>query len=158
MNMTTIGTRLRLERQRLGKTQTEMADIGGVRKNAQSHYENDSNAPDTTYLERIAKAGVDIHFLFYGEYSDAAAKGQFNDLLAALYKLSPEQQAKGFGLLSMLGSDPASPQSSERASAIWRAVRLYNLFLTLDEKHMAMVEGAANMMQLASPDSSLPEG
>lgn len=154
--MTTFGTRLKIERTRIEKTQTELAAIGAVQKNAQSLYERDANSPDAAYLERIAQAGVDIHFLFYGVYSDGAANLQFKDILTALHNLSPEQQAIGFGMLSMLGSQTTKEQSTEQAMVIWRAARLYNQFLTMDDKERQLVEAAAQIMQSRPLDSSSP--
>jgi transcriptional regulator with XRE-family HTH domain len=154
--MTTFGTRLKNERTRIEKTQTELAAIGAVKKNAQSLYERDANSPDAAYLERIAVAGVDIHYLFYGVYSDTVAKLHFNDILTALHKLSPEQQAIGFGMLSMLGNQTAGEPSNAQAAVTWRAVRLYNQFLTMDDKEQQLVEAAAQIMQSRPPDSAVP--
>ncbi len=144
--MSTFGTRLKNERNRLGMTQAELAAIGGVQKNAQSLYEKDANPVSSDYLANVAKVGVDIHFLFYGEYSAKSVSGHFQDLLKALLGLSPEQQAIGFGMLSMLQTDVASAEpDTRRADAIWRAVRLYNQFLAMDEKERSMVELAATI-------------
>ena len=149
--MSTFGTRLKNERNRLGMTQPELAAIGGVQKNAQSLYEKDANPVTSDYLEKVAKVGIDIHFLFYGEYSDKATSGHFQDLLKALLGLSPEQQAIGFGMLSMLQSgDPFGKPDTQRADEIWRAVRLYNKFLAMDEKERSMVEVAATIMDSRS--------
>jgi transcriptional regulator with XRE-family HTH domain len=155
--MQTFGARLKKERTRLGLTQTELAEIGEVQKNAQSLYERDANSPDVSYLEKIAGKGVDIHFLFYGVYSETAASRQFGDLLAVLYRLSPEQQAIGFGMLSMLQANAVAAESGAtapdltRADALWRGARLYNVFLTLAEEEKQMVEKAAEVMQIKPP-------
>lgn len=61
--MKDIGSRLRAERRRLGMTQMELAGIGGVEKNAQSHYERGERMPRADYLEKIAIAGVDISYV-----------------------------------------------------------------------------------------------
>jgi transcriptional regulator with XRE-family HTH domain len=153
--MTTFGTRLRIERESKKMTQPELAKIGGVRKNAQLLYEKDSSPPNVTYLMKIAQAGIDLHFLFYGVRSDSAASAQVKDLLTVLLNLSPEQQAIGFGMLSMLQLNaPNSAPDVRRADMIWRAVRLYNQFLGLDEKEQQMVEVAAKIMQMPPPDAA----
>jgi transcriptional regulator with XRE-family HTH domain len=150
--MTTFGERLKTERNRLDMTQTELAEIGDVKKNAQSLYERDENPPTADYLARVAKVGVDIHYLFYGVYSDTAASQQFRELLSVLHKLSPEQQAIGFGMLSMLQSNtPDAEQNVQRANDLWRATRLYNQFLAMNDKEKQMVEIAATIMEPASP-------
>lgn len=65
--MDSIGDRLRMERERLGLTQDEFGDFGGVKRNAQKNYENGSRSPDAVYLAAIAKIGVDVSFLLTGE-------------------------------------------------------------------------------------------
>ena len=150
--MTTFGTRLKIERKRINKTQTELGAVVGLEKNTQSLYERDVNSPPASYLEQIAKVGVDIHFLFYGVYSDTAASQQFSDLIAVLHKLTQEQQAIGFGMLSMLAAnDGGGGTNLLRADALWRAARLYNQFLMLTEAERQMVEGAVAAMQIPPP-------
>lgn len=149
--MTTFGTRLQSERNRINKTQTELAALAGCEKNAQSKYERDISSPSAAYLAAVAKAGVDIHYLFYGVYSDTAAAQQFGDLIGVLHKLSPEKQAMGFGMLSMLASDGATEADMTHADALWRAARLYNRFLTLSEPEKRMVEGAVEVLQTPPP-------
>lgn len=64
--MDSIGTRLRLERKRLGLTQASFAEIGGVATNAQAHYESGHRKPRTDYLFRLAVEGVNISFVVTG--------------------------------------------------------------------------------------------
>ncbi len=61
-----FGERLRIERERLGMSQEEMAAIFGVKRLAQSQYEKEVTAPTVRYLAEIAKNGVDLHFLIFG--------------------------------------------------------------------------------------------
>lgn len=63
----TIGARLREERARLGVSQTELANVCGVAKNTQLNYEKDERSPDAPYLLLAHKAGVDIHYVLFGE-------------------------------------------------------------------------------------------
>lgn len=148
--MTTFGTRLKIERNRINKTQTELGAVAGLEKNTQSLYERDVNSPPASYLEQVAKVGVDIHFLFYGVYSEKAASQQFADLIGVLHKLKQEQQAIGFGMLSMLAANDGGTDL-QRADALWRAARLYNQFLMLTESERQMVEGAVAAMQIPPP-------
>jgi len=64
-----FGNRLREERSRLGLTQEALGEIGGVRKQAQLHYEKDERKPDSDYLAAVAEAGVDILYVVTGERS-----------------------------------------------------------------------------------------
>lgn len=69
--MSNFSERLREERERLGKTQVEMGEIGGVRKQSQHLYEKGERAPDSNYLEKVCAAGVDVTYLFTGAQSSA---------------------------------------------------------------------------------------
>jgi len=63
----TIGNRLKLERERLGLSQTQLAEMCGVVLRSQRNYEKDERAPDATYLQALAAAGVDIGYVITGE-------------------------------------------------------------------------------------------
>lgn len=65
--MSDIGLRLREERELLGLNQDEFGELGGVKKNAQSNYENGSRKPSAEYLELIANAGVDVFYVLTGK-------------------------------------------------------------------------------------------
>ena len=61
-----FGERLREERLRIGLSQTEMAEVGGVKRTTQHIYESDIRVPDLTYLERVRGAGADLSYLVLG--------------------------------------------------------------------------------------------
>lgn len=65
-----IGERLREERKRLEldyANQTEFAEAAGVKKNAQSNYENNIRVPDADYLAGIASMGCDVLYILTGQ-------------------------------------------------------------------------------------------
>lgn len=66
--------RLREERNRLGLNQSDFAELGGVKLNAQVNYENGSRKPDSGYLAAISNAGVDILYVLTGTRTDSLAK------------------------------------------------------------------------------------
>lgn len=66
VNPPKFGTRLREERLRLGLTQAEMAEIGGVKRTSQHIYESDIRVPDLHYLTRVRDAGADLGYLVLG--------------------------------------------------------------------------------------------
>lgn len=70
--MNNFGKRLRAERERIDKTQTELGAVGGVQKNTQHNYEADKRQPDAAYLAAIATAGVDILYVLTGVHADPA--------------------------------------------------------------------------------------
>lgn len=63
----TFGERLREERERMGLTQTAMAEIGGVKRTTQHIYETDIRVPDLNYLTLVKDAGADLSYLVLGE-------------------------------------------------------------------------------------------
>lgn len=46
--------------------QSDFADACGVKRIAQSNYENDKRNPDSLYLMAAAKLGVDVNYLITG--------------------------------------------------------------------------------------------
>ena len=89
--MTDIGTRLRDERIRLGLSQTEFGNYGGVRKNTQSKYESNERAPDALYLANVAKHGVDVQYVITG-VRKAEADDDVSRLLAAWASIADSQK------------------------------------------------------------------
>jgi transcriptional regulator with XRE-family HTH domain len=90
MNPFGLGDRIAEERKRLGLNQDEFADVAGVKRRAQSLYENGHRSPDSDYLTRIAAAGADIVYILTGERGPAAA-GQ------AWQTMGAEGMAQGIG-------------------------------------------------------------
>jgi len=72
-------SRLREERKRLGLSQEQLAELGGVKLNAQSNYETAKRAPDSDYLARVAAHGVDVGFLFTGKRTPVAGQAVASD-------------------------------------------------------------------------------
>jgi transcriptional regulator with XRE-family HTH domain len=142
--MNSFGERLRMERERLGLNQAEMAALFSSHKNTQYAYENDQQSPTAATLALLAKAGVDIYFLFYGNYVDAAATQQMAETLKVLHGLTPTHQALGFGMLSMLHATLTdSDTSASKATNLWQAVQLFNHFLAASpDERLALMETA----------------
>lgn len=65
--MGSIGSRLKEERERLGLSQTALADVGGATRKTQFNYETDTRRPDADYLASIAGAGVDVLYVLLGD-------------------------------------------------------------------------------------------
>ncbi|MCR1838319.1 MULTISPECIES: helix-turn-helix domain-containing protein [Rodentibacter] len=64
--MSTIGNRLKNERERLGLSQTQLGAIGGVQKQSQLKYENGATYPNANYLNEVSKVGIDILYVVLG--------------------------------------------------------------------------------------------
>lgn len=67
-----IGERLREERERLGRSQTDLAETAaqagmrGSTRQSQSLYEKGERAPDAGYLAAVASVGVDVQYVITG--------------------------------------------------------------------------------------------
>lgn len=64
-----IGSRLVAERERLGLTQEQMADIAGVSKRSQGGYERGERPIDSDYLVALARMGADVQYVLTGVLS-----------------------------------------------------------------------------------------
>jgi transcriptional regulator with XRE-family HTH domain len=82
--MSSIGERLKEERERLGKSQEEFGAAGGVARNAQGRYEKDLRSPDALYLEQVARIGADVLYIITGTRSGASAKVMTPDEMSLL--------------------------------------------------------------------------
>lgn len=61
-----FGSRLRLERNRLGLSQLVLAAIGGIKRLTQIQYEKGSSSPSVRYLTAIGPAGIDLEYVLLG--------------------------------------------------------------------------------------------
>ncbi len=69
--MSEIFSRLKKERERLKLNQQQLGAIGGVARNAQSHYESGTRLPDAGYFSAIASVGADVQYFLTGIQSGA---------------------------------------------------------------------------------------
>ncbi|MGX9692944.1 helix-turn-helix domain-containing protein [Achromobacter anxifer] len=101
-----IFDRLKEERQRLGRTQTEFAAIGGVQKRAQINYEAGERSPDSTYLALLANAGVDVHYVLTGRRGASLPADE--QLLLDTYRAAPQVvRNSALAVLLTAGQAPA---------------------------------------------------
>lgn len=73
-NATSVGSRLRSERARLGYNIRDFAERAGVSKSTQGNYEHDVGLPDADYLNRIAELGAEVFWIMRGEVEDDEAR------------------------------------------------------------------------------------
>ncbi|ELC1915484.1 helix-turn-helix transcriptional regulator [Salmonella enterica] len=63
-----IGARLREERERVGLSQPEMGEVGGVTKLTQLNYEKGERMPDAAYLSVLHEnLGIDVSYILTGQ-------------------------------------------------------------------------------------------
>ncbi|MGY4495910.1 helix-turn-helix domain-containing protein [Pseudomonas sp. TE3610] len=91
--MTGIGSRLREERDRLGLTQKEFGDIGGVEPNAQGKYESGERTPKANYLAKVAGEGVDVLYVLTGDRAPIPADrlSQAEENVLGHYRVLPRE-------------------------------------------------------------------
>lgn len=104
--MSTIGERLRLERERLGLNQTELGERCGVQKRSQINYEKDERSPDALYLVRLGAAGADVGYVLFGRMSEAAVQADEQRLLT-LYRLAGSEVRRAVLAALAVGDVPS---------------------------------------------------
>lgn len=73
--MIQIGDRLKEERLALGLSQPQLAAVGLVKPNAQSHYESGKRMPKSDYLIEIGKVGIDLLYVVTGKRYQSTLDG-----------------------------------------------------------------------------------
>ena len=82
----TLGSRLREERKRLGLLQPAFAEVGGVKRVTQHLYEQDERVPDANYLLRVHAHGADIGYILLGIRNGANAVSVDMNVLCDIYR------------------------------------------------------------------------
>ncbi|OIR16788.1 helix-turn-helix protein [mine drainage metagenome] len=67
-DISSVGGRIKSERERLGLTQAEFGQHAGITRLTQSKYESGASSPDINYLTKIESAGVDIGYIIDGTH------------------------------------------------------------------------------------------
>lgn len=96
--------RLKEERKRLRLTQTDIAMIAGTSKNSQLNYEKGNVVPGATYLEAVAKAGVDIQYVLTGERGGVVLAKEEKELLELYRRASLPSRVAAFAALGAGGT------------------------------------------------------
>ena len=99
--------------------QAEFGEAGGVRKQAQSNYEQGSRIPDASYLTRLAEIGVDVQYLLTGRTSDPGTLTLTGDeelLLAGFRELKLREQRGVLALVAAINGTPMEQPGTGRAA------------------------------------------
>lgn len=89
----TIGDRLRIERERLGYSQSDFSGHAKTTKKSQIDYEKNASSPRASYLEIIATLGADVLFIVTGMRSVTSSDELMQSLLEQLTLLNePERK------------------------------------------------------------------
>jgi len=116
--MSTFCERLKEERNRIGLNQTELGEFGGVKKQAQLKYEKGERFPDSNYLEKIAKAGVDVSYVVTGVSSQqdlAPSLAPDEQMLLDSYRSMSMSKRKAVLASMLIGDAPEAEVSKPKA-------------------------------------------
>ncbi|VXC72755.1 hypothetical protein PSEUDO8Z_160367 [Pseudomonas sp. 8Z] len=92
-----IGARLKEERERLGLTISEFAEIAGAKKNTVIDWQKDVSGPPAAKLAALAAVGIDVMYVLTGQRSQQSPTAELPPRQRALLDnyshLSEEDQA-----------------------------------------------------------------
>jgi transcriptional regulator with XRE-family HTH domain len=130
-----IGDRLREERDRLGLTQTDFAELVGASKNTQSNYEKEVRKPDSDYLLRLSDAGADTIYVLTGQRASSQMTGPESELIR-LFRLSGEStKAALIALLKTFSDSPRNEAGDQPKAAIGSVVGQANVGQVTNTSH-----------------------
>ncbi|TDB58189.1 MULTISPECIES: helix-turn-helix domain-containing protein [Photorhabdus] len=73
-----LGERLKKERERLGFSQSDFAEMVGASRKSQIRWEKDESAPGADAISLWAKAGLDVLYLITGQVQKSASTAYKN--------------------------------------------------------------------------------
>lgn len=98
-------------------SQTDLADVGGVRKQSQMHYEMGARSPQADYLHRIAACGVNASYVLTGEVSTADLAPIEAALVSGFRAASADTQRAILRILEIADSVPAAAGEADEPEA-----------------------------------------
>ncbi|MQR01440.1 helix-turn-helix domain-containing protein [Glaciimonas soli] len=90
--MRSIGEILKEERARLAMNQDDFAAVGGLKRRAQTLYEQNERSPDAVYLRALAAIGVDVQYILTGEQAASALTQHEKEMLINYRNLNHRDQ------------------------------------------------------------------
>lgn len=112
-DLSTIGGRLAKERDLKGWSQTVCGQLGGVTKQTQIKYELNQSSPDSEYLARLHRQGVDVLYVVTGDRDQSALDDEHQNLLDAYMDAPDHLKRAAFAvLISPYSSDAKNAQTT----------------------------------------------
>lgn len=112
-DLSTIGGRLAKERDLKGWSQTVCGQLGGVTKQTQIKYELNQSSPDSEYLARLHRQGVDVLYVVTGDRDQSALNDEHQNLLDAYMDAPDHLKRAAFAvLISPYSSDAKNAQTT----------------------------------------------
>jgi transcriptional regulator with XRE-family HTH domain len=109
MFLNNFSDRLKEERTKLNLNQSDFAELCGVKKLAQFHYEKGDRYPDANYLMQAHKVGVDVNYLLTGQKAleRESNNNTEDDFILEKLKMATDDMKKQI-LLILLGAPIAT--------------------------------------------------
>lgn len=125
--MSTLGDRLREERERMGLNQTDFAKLAGGSRSAQASYERGEKVPGGGYLTAMSSVGVDILYVLSGQRTPRTGNlsGDEEELILA-YRTAPLAVKAAVLAALTAGSNTASNSINVTGNSNRVAGRDYN--------------------------------
>ncbi|WP_442782547.1 helix-turn-helix domain-containing protein [Collimonas fungivorans] len=114
-NKLMFGERMREERNRLGFTQQEAANLLQVGREMWSRYERGVALPGAEALMAFADAGGDVQYVLTGQRSNISLTPDEKELLSGYRNLDIRGKANMLGMLDVVGTTP--PEKPKRATS-----------------------------------------
>jgi|GEM_PF-676775 len=118
-----LGERLKIERQRLGMTQTEFAQEAGASKHSQINWEKGVGTPNAAALSAWEKIGVDVMFVITGQPMLAGNFARSLDVTAGDFAKSQEVTAGQFAEQQGKAVEPALAPDEELLLEAYRGMK-----------------------------------
>lgn len=117
-----VGVRLKVERERLGLSQDQMAEHCGVSRPTQYRYESGKGSPTGDYVNAAAKLGVNVQFVLVGSGTLPVKLTAKETTLIDLFRLSaPSVQDAVIKLLK--NQDQKSKAKPRKSTSVTQKVR-----------------------------------
>jgi len=117
-----FGIRLKEECYRIGLDQDSFAQIGRVKKNAQSNYENGLRKPDSDYLAGIASAGVDVLYVLTGNRTLVSELSSKESTLVENYRASTPEHLSTLETVSAALAQPGVVRKVGGCNAMFNSI------------------------------------
>ena len=152
-----IGSRLREERERLGLTQTEFANMGEASKRSQTDWEQGKLVPNGEFLANIAERGADIGYILTGERNGNKLSPEENQYLTALRQLDERGKDCMLGMLAAMSCYQSGPGPAGTRD-FSREVQLLSIFrqLTPDLKEAVEIAAKSFLTTSSRPAADTP--
>jgi len=112
--MCNISERLLEERKRLGFTQDQIAEIGGVAKRTYCNYESGEREPMGSFFTAIAEAGADVQYILTGIRSTAVQEPTLTARQKALLDNYEHTDEYGKGIIEATAFATAKPEQAKK--------------------------------------------